>query len=217
MRFIIIFFIILIFFIIYNCTYSNFPNNLNNYVIYGKLDKKDKKTYHYQFKKKEYYKLNKYGTIIKKGKYSFKRNNTNITIYIDNKKFNMVLIPTKQKFVFYCKNGKRKLLLIKIKKKKYIKNLDGKIIKFTNLISDYKSNKLIYQEYANYYGKNTYTKFNPFINKNQNYKYYINDYGKAYIILDNALIKMIYKTYNEGVFIYRSGKKIIEGSFIILN
>ena len=217
MRFIIIFFIILIVFIIYNYTYSNFPDNLNSYVIYGKLDKKDKKTDHYQFKKKKYFKLNKYGTIIKKGKYSFKRKNTDITIYIDNKKFDMNLIPTKQKFVFYCKNGNKKLLLIKIEKKKYIQKLDGKIIKFINLISDYKSNKLIHQEYTNYYGKNTYTKFNPFINKNQNYKYYINDYGKAYIILDNSIIKMFYKSYNEGIFVLKSGKRIIEGNFNILN
>ncbi len=165
MRFIIIFFIVLIFIIIFNYNYSDYPNNLNNYVIYGKLDKKDKKTYHYQFKKNEYYKLNKYGNVIKKGKFVFNRENTKMKLNIDNKIFNMEIIPTKKKYVFFCKNNKRKVLLIKIKKKNYIQNLDGKIIKFTNLLSDKKNNKLIYQEYTNYYGENKYTKFNPFINK----------------------------------------------------
>lgn len=217
MRFIIIFFIVLIFIIIFNYNYSDYPNNLNNYVIYGKLDKKDKKTYHYQFKKNEYYKLNKYGNVIKKGKFMFNRENKKMKLSIDNKIFNMEIIPTKKKYVFYCKNNKRKVLLIKIKKKNYIQNLDGKIIKFTNLISDKKNNKLRYQEYTNYYGKHKYTKFNPFISREKNYQYYINDYGKAYIILENSIVKMFYRTYNTGTFILKSGKRIIEGNFIILN
>ena len=109
MRFIIIFFIVLIFIIIFNYNYSDYPNNLNNYVIYGKLDKKDKKTYHYQFKKNEYYKLNKYGNVIKKGKFMFNRENKKMKLNIDNKIFNMEIIPTKKKYVFYCKNNKRKV------------------------------------------------------------------------------------------------------------
>ena len=217
MRFIIILSIIVIIFIIYNSNYSDYPNNLNNYVIYGKLDKKDKKTYHYQFKKNIYYKINKYGSVIKKGNFTFKRKGKRITLNIDKKQFTMGIIPTKKKYVFYCKNKERKVLLIKIQKKKYIKDLEGKIIQFTNLVTDKKSNKLKYQEYTNYYYKDTYTKFNPFINERKKYNYYINDYGKAYLMLENSFIKMLFKSYNEGNFILKSGDRIIEGNFKILN
>ena len=44
-----------------------------------------------------------------------------------------------------------------------------------------------------------------------------NEYGKAYIILENSIVKMFYETYNTGIFILKSGKRIIEGNFIILN
>ena len=217
MRFIIIFLLIIFIAIISNYNYSEYPDKLKNYVIYGKLDSKDKKTYHYQFKDRDYYKIDKYGNVLNTGKYHYLFDNNHAKITINKKQYKIKLYQTQKKDVFKGEIEKRKILLIKIKKMDYIKNLDGKIIKFTNLFSDKKNNKLNYQESIVYYGKEEYTEFNPFMNKNKKYNYFVNDYGKAYIINEKEIIKLLYKNYQQGVFILKSGRKIIEGDFRIIN
>ena len=168
MRFIILFLLIIIILFIYNLNYSKYPYNLKNYVIYGKLDKKDKKTYHYQFKDKIFFKIDKYGNIIDKGKYEYKNNKNQITIFLNKKKYELKLFQTQNKGIFIGKIQKRKIILLKIKKMKYPKKLDGKIIKFINIFSDKKNNKFVNLESIIYYGNEEYTEFNPFIKKKKN-------------------------------------------------
>ena len=217
MRFIILFLLIIIILFIYNLNQSKYPHNLNNYIIYGKLDKKDKKTYHYQFKNKIFFKIDKYGNIIDKGKYKYKKNKNKITIFIKIKKYEIKLGETQNKNIFIGNIQKRKIILLKIKKMKYPKKLDGKIIKFINIFSDKKNNKFVNLESIIYYGNEEYTEFNPFIKKKKKYKYFVNSYGKAYIMGEKEIIKLLYKDYNNGTFILKSGTKIIEGKFNIIN
>jgi len=203
--------------ILFNYNYSKYPKHLQNYVIYGKLDKKDKKTYQHQFKKKIYYKIDKYGNIIKKEYYNYKINKNNILISINKKKYMLKMINTSKLNVFNCIIDNRNVFLIKVQKMNYIQNLNGKIIKFINLISDKKNSKLKYQESIIHYNQKEYTEFNPFVNKSKQYNYFVNNYGKGYIINNREIIKLLYKTYNQGIFILKSGKKIIEGEFYVIN
>ena len=209
--------ILLLVIILGNYKSYKYPTDLNQYIIYGKIDKKDKKTYHYQFIDNKFYKLDKYGNLIKKGTFEYKTNNNIIDLYIDSKKYKLTIQSKQNKNIFNCSNQYGKLLLIKIIKRKHIKSLDGKIINFTTTITDSKNNNKKNQNYTIFYGKNTYTKYNPFVNTNKDYLYYVNEYGNSYIILENSIIKMIYKSHNNGTFIINSGKKIIEGFFKILN
>ena len=201
------------------CNYKSYkyPIDLNQYVIYGKIDKKDKKTYHYQFIDNKFYKLDKYGNLIKKGTFESKTKHNIIELYIECKKYKLTIQSTQNKNIFNCSNQYGKLLLIKIIKRKHIKSLDGKIINFTTTISDSKNNNKKNQNYTIFYGKHTYTKYNPFVNPNKKYLYYVNEYGNSYIILEKSIIKMIYKSHKQGTFIINSGKQIIEGLFKILN
>lgn len=218
MKYKIILFIIIFIIIIFSISYQkNYPNTLNEYIIYGKLDKKDKKNFHYQFKKNKYYKINKYGNVLETGNYHYKRKKDIIFLNINNQKYLIKIRQIYSTDIFKCQIENRNILLLKIKKKIYLDSLEGKIIKFTNLITDYKNRHLKHQEIINYYSVNYYLQLDPFLNNYQSYNYYKNNYGKAYITTNNEIIKLLYDTPLKGTFILKSGKKIIEGKFIILN